>query len=386
MEFRRFGKTELRVPVFTFGGMRIPFDAADPDAPAKEENAIRTICRAVELGLSHLETARGYGNSEELFGKALNRLNRAEVLLTTKIPPADSESQFRQWLDDSLTRMNTGYLDNFDLHGINTEEKLRKSVGRSGTMRALRKAMDEGLIRHVGFSTHGPLDLILKTIETREFESVNLHYYYFDRHNEPAVERAAELDMGVFIISPTDKGGLLHRPPGKLSRLAAPYSPAALLHRFLLADERVHTLSLGAATPEEFALHLAAADRAGPLTDEELRLLNGIEAAMKDALGDTWCSVCFDCLPCPEDIHIPEALRLRNLAGGLDMMEYGRYRYKMFENAGEWYPGKKGDKCTECGDCLPRCPLRLDIPALLRETHAHLAGEEGRRLWADTVR
>ena len=385
MQYRRFGKTELTVPVFTLGGMRIPFGEDDSEAAAKEENAVRTVCKAVELGLTHLETARGYGNSEVLYGKALKHLNRDELVITTKIGPTDTEDQMRESIEDSLARMGIDYFDNFDIHGINTDEKLKKSVGSSGTMKAIRKAMDEGLIKHLGFSTHGPLDIILKTIETQEFESVNLFYFYFQQRNEPAVARAAELDMGVFIISPSDKGGMLYRPPDKLSRLAEPYTPAALSHRFLLADERVHTLSLGAASPEEFALHLAVADMVGPLTEEEQALLGNVHQAMCDTLGGTYCDECQKCLPCPEDINIPEVLRLRNLARGLDMMDFGRFRYKMFGGAGEWYPGAKPDTCTDCGDCEPRCPLDLKIVELLRETDEQLGGEEGKRLWAEPV-
>lgn len=76
------------------------------------------------------------------------------------------------------------------------------------------------------------------------------------------------------------------------------------------------------------------------------------------------CSQCYECLPCPEDINIPEVLRLRNLAVSFDMVEFGKYRYKMFENAGHWFPGRKAIRCTDCGDCLPRCPENLDIPKL----------------------
>lgn len=385
MQFRRFGKTELNVSVFTFGGMRIPFKEDDSDAAAKEENAIATVCKAVELGITHLETARGYGNSEVLIGKALKQLNREELLLTTKIGPTDTADQMRESIEDSLSRMGIDYFDNFDIHGINTDEKLEKSTRKGGCLSAIRKAMDEGLIRHLGFSTHGPTDVIVKTINTREFESVNLFYFYLQQRNLPAVERATELDMGVFIISPSDKGGQLYRPSEKLTQLATPYTPAALSHRFLLADERVHTLSLGAANPQEFALHLAVADQADPLTGEEQRLLDGIHQTMVDSLDGTHCDDCHQCLPCPESINIPEVLRLRNLARGLDMMGFGRFRYKMFGNAGEWFPGAKVENCTDCGDCEPRCPLNLKIVELLKETHEQLGGEEGKRLWAGTV-
>jgi predicted aldo/keto reductase-like oxidoreductase len=98
-------------------------------------------------------------------------------------------------------------------------------------------------------------------------------------------------------------------------------------------------------------------------------------------LGSDRCSQCYACLPCPVEIHIPEVLRLRNLAIAYDMNQFGQYRYRMFENAGHWFPGNKANHCTDCGDCLPRCPEHLPIPTLLRDTHQKLNGKAGRRLW-----
>lgn len=63
------------------------------------------------------------------------------------------------------------------------------------------------------------------------------------------------------------------------------------------------------------------------------------------------------------------------------MIEFGKYRYQMFENAGHWFPGNKANRCNDCGDCLPRCPEQLDIPTLLKQTHELLKGTERKRLW-----
>jgi predicted aldo/keto reductase-like oxidoreductase len=84
------------------------------------------------------------------------------------------------------------------------------------------------------------------------------------------------------------------------------------------------------------------------------------------------CTLCDQCLPCPENINIPEVLRFRNLVEGYNMSDYGSFRYNMLEGQGHWFPGKFSFNCTECGDCIPRCPENLNIPKLLMETHKTL--------------
>ena len=281
-----------------------------------------------------------------------------------------------------MARLRVDYLDNFDIHGINTEEQVEWALKKGGALEAVQQAMSEGLIRHVGFSSHGQLEIILKVIETGEFESVNLHYYYFNQRNLLALRRAGELDMGVLIISPTDKGGQLHRPPQYLRDLTAPYHPITINHRFLLSHREVTTVTVGAAHPDEFAPHLKALETDGPLTEEEREIIARLDSQYKK-LGNTFCTLCHQCLPCPERINIPEVLRLRNLAIAFEMVEFGRYRYKMFENADHWFGGRKAVYCTKCKHCLPRCPERLDIPALLMEAHKMLYREEGKRKWSD---
>ncbi|MBD2559397.1 MULTISPECIES: aldo/keto reductase [Nostoc] len=375
MQYRRFGKTNLHLSVFSLGTMRYL---------ASFENAHQTIEQALALGINHLETARGYGKSEEYLGRALKAglsVPRTRLYVTTKISATADADTMRRCIDESLERLQLDYLDCLGVHGLNTWQHLEWVQAKNGCMQAVEEAVADGRVRHVGFSTHGPLELIQAAINTDLFEFVNLHYYYFFQRHAPAIQLAAEKDMGVFIISPADKGGRLYTPPQTLKELCKPYSPLELNYRFLLSNNRITTLSIGPANPDELMEPLQFADDCGELTSAEISAFQQLEHHQKLALETDNCSQCYACLPCPENINIPEVLRLRNLTVAYDMKDYGQYRYGMFENAGHWFPGMKGNRCTECGDCLPRCPENLDIPALLEDTHQQLSGKAGRRLW-----
>ena len=355
-----------------------------------QDVAEQTIRRAIALGINHLETARGYGESERFLGAALqNGLPRSQLYITTKIAPTPDAATMERAIEESLQRLKVDYLDTLAIHGLNTWEHLAWVTAENGCMQAVRQALADGRVRHVGFSTHGFLEVILAAIATDLFEFVNLHYSLFFQRNQAAIALAHQKDMGVFIISPADKAGLLHTPPQTLTDLCAPFSPLELNYRFLLGNPAITTLSVGAANPTELDLPWIGADReflesdlesANPALSEVIARLQTHQA---QTLKTDLCSQCYACLPCPEGIHIPEVLRLRNLAIAYDMTQFGEYRYRMFENAGHWFPGNKANRCNECGDCLPRCPESLEIPTLLNDAHQRLNGKPGRRLWQD---
>jgi hypothetical protein len=350
-------------------------------ALADQATMTATIQRALELGINHLETAPSYGNSETFLGRSLTELDidRAKIILTSKILPKGNATDICSIVEQSLEQLQTDYLDCIAIHGINTVEHLNWVVETGFDVILDLKKQQK--IRHIGFSTHGDRQLILNAIQTNLFEFINLHYYYFSQRNAEAITAAAGKDMGIFIISPGDKGGQLFTPPATLEALCKPFTPLGLSYRFLLADPRITTLSFGAANPAELEILEAIADQDFPLTTAEQDIFQQLKNHQKQTLAMDFCAQCDQCLPCPETINIPEILRLRNLAIAYDMQGYGEYRYQMLENAGHWFPGRKGNACTECGDCLPRCPENLAIPRLLQDAHQRLNGKPRRRLW-----
>jgi predicted aldo/keto reductase-like oxidoreductase len=241
-------------------------------------------------------------------------------------------------------------------------------------------------VRHVGFSTHAPLPVIVDTVRTGEFDYINLHWYWIFQENWPAILEARRQDMGVFIISPNDKGGKLYEPTPKLVELCQPFAPMAFNDLFCLARPEVHTLSLGAARPEDFDAHVEAVghlnDPARPWENVDRRLHRHMEAA----LGTDWARHSFDGLPeweqVPGEINLRVLLRLWNLDEAFGMRDYAKMRYNLLGQADHWFPGKNaaGFSEEEILRCLARYRFRDRIPDILRQAHTRWFEKPAQRL------
>lgn len=389
MDYRRFGRTELAMPVFSCGGMRYQFKWQDVPSsqipPASQANLEATIRRSLDVGINHIETARGYGTSELQLGRILPTLPREQLIVQTKVSPKASAQEFRTDLEQSLANLRLDYVDLVALHGVNTQELLDWSLQPGGCLEVLREYQARGRLRFIGLSTHGPTELILKAIATDQFDYINLHWYYIFQDNWPAIEAARQHDMGVFIISPSDKGGKLYNPPPKFVDLCAPLSPIVFNNLFCLSHSQVHTLSIGASRPDDFDEHLKTLPLLDRASEVLPPILNRLEQEAIRTLGEAWYKTWHVGLPTadetPGQVNIRRILWLRNLAIAYDLVDYARMRYNLLGNGGHWFPGNKADRLAELelADCLSQSPHRAIIPQLLQETHDLLGGQAVQR-------
>lgn len=390
MLYKRFGRTELQMPVFSCGGMRYQFkwqDVTPAEIPAdNQENLEATIRRALEVGINHIETARGYGTSEMQLGKILPQFPREKLIVQTKVSPVANPQEFRQTFEKSLAYLQLDYVDLLGLHGINDAESLDHSIRADGCLEVAKQLQAEGKVRFIGFSTHAPTDIILQAINTNQFDYVNLHWYYINQWNWTAIEAANKLDMGVFIISPSNKGGLLYQPSAKLVDLCAPLSPMVFNDLFCLSHPQVHTLSIGAAKPTDFDEHLKTLELLDKAEEILTPILERLENAAIETLGEDWVKTWETNLPTwektPEQINIRVILWLLNLALAYDMIEYSKMRYNLLGNGNSWFPGNKADKLAELDlrECLVNSPHAEKIPQMLAKAEEILGGAEVKRL------
>ena len=138
---RRYGRTNYAMPVFSCGGMRFQYGwALEPGEEIPEEsqkNVEACIERALDLGINHIETARGYGTSELQLGKALSSYNREKMIIQTKVGPSDNVQQFKDDFELSFKNLQLPYIDFLSIHGINNQQTFDQTMKKGGCLAIL---------------------------------------------------------------------------------------------------------------------------------------------------------------------------------------------------------------------------------------------------------
>ena len=229
MNMRKMGNTGVELSALGFGCMRLP---TLENGAIDEKEAIRIIREAIDNGLNYVDTAYYYHDqqSEVLVGKALQDGYREKVHLATKQPEynIEKEEDFDNFLNTQLERLQTDHIDFYLLHALNRRTWDEKVVPFH-VLDKMKKAKEDGRVRHLGFSFHDDFDtfkMIIDSFDGWEFCQIQMNY--IDIENQATLkglEYAAQKGLGVVIMEPLLGGKLANLSPQGKEKLEPAKTP-----------------------------------------------------------------------------------------------------------------------------------------------------------------
>lgn len=354
-----------------FGLMRLPkLDADDAGSINIEESGLMAD-KFIERGFTYFDTAWMYHNkkSEPATKEFLvKRHNRSEYTLATKMHSSffSTEQERDEYFAAQLEKTGAGYFDYYLLHDVGREniEKFEKLH----CFEFIKQKMDEGIIKHFGFSSHEDAEHIDKLLTAHpEFEFIQLQINYLDWDSEgvqsrKCYEAAVKHNVDVVVMEPV-KGGTLANVPKEAEKLFKAYHPdmsvASWAIRFAASLENVKVVLSGMSSLEQLEDNISFMEDFQPLNDEEYEIIKKVVDIINDSIAIP-CTACSYCIEgCPMNIPIPRYFSLYNTdlyAGGGTAWTT---QMELYERTAITF-GKAGE-CIECGQCEAICPQHLPI-------------------------
>ena len=373
---REFGKLGITRSAFGLGCMRFTGHEVDGKMVTDEEKAIRIIRKAIDGGVTYIDTAYVYigGESEVVLGKALLDGYRDKVSIATKIPidRVKSIEDAEAILATELERLQTDHIDFYLMHGINKERwEEAKALGLPEWFDKLKA---EGKIRYKCFSFHGPYDEFEYILKDWDWDMVQIQYNFMDVENQAGtkgLELAGSLGIPVVIMEGL-LGGKLANAPDSVQAIYDEYpvkrEPVEWAFRFLVSHPEVATVLSGLTTEEQIEddLRIFNEEDLDVMTEEENAIIDRVRDAY-NARTKIGCTGCRYCMPCPNGVEIPRAFEIWNQSYMYGNIEDGKRAYGWLKN-----DGGAPDQCIECGACEAQCPQSLPIIESLKEVVAEL--------------
>jgi predicted aldo/keto reductase-like oxidoreductase len=328
MKIKELGKTGLKVSELGFGGI--------PIIPLGVEEAVTVVRHCFDLGITFFDTANMYGDSESKIGQALEKV-RGKVVLATKTLDQTYEGAAGH-IDQSLENLKTDTIDLYQLHNISKEADLDQILAKDGALEAVKEAQAAGKIKVIGFSSH---DIATATRICRMdlFSTIQFPFNFIEHDPADELFKAAKKSgMGIIAMKPLG-GGLLER--------------ADLCFKFLQQFPDVIPIP-GIQSREEMDEITALYQTPTPLSQTDRADIEKIQSQ----LGKRFCHRCGYCLPCEQGVMITEVMAFRSMARRLAPSIAVMIGQKAMDSV---------ELCTECGECLEKCPYSLPIPDVLRE-------------------
>ena len=378
MKYRTMGKLNIQASAFGLGCMRFN-GAASGDSIIDEEKAIRLIRRAIDGGVTYLDTAYVYldKTSEIVLGKALRDGYRDKVTIATKMPAeyVHNRAEMEVLLSSELSKLQTDHIDFYLMHGINKEKwEYFKSIGAPQFFDDMKQA---GKIRYKCFSFHGPYEEFEYILNDWDWDMVQIQYNFMDVDNQAGkkgLELAGRKGIPVVIMEGL-LGGRLSKAPSNVQALYDAFpvkrSPVEWAFRWLCNHPEVSVVLSGCNEQEQIDENLRVFDTvdSGIMSKEELKLMENVQAAYRSRTK-IGCTGCRYCMPCPNGVNIPGLFSVWNNVSLYDTNPKWDWDLRQIreKNSG-------ADQCVGCGACEAACPQHLNIIESLQTAWRELTAE-----------
>ena len=364
MKYRNFGKLGIQRSAFGLGCMRFN-GAASGDSIIDEEKAISLIRRAIDGGVTYIDTAYVYldKTSEIIVGKALQDGYREKVTIATKMPAelVHNREEMQAMLDEELKKLQTDHIDFYLMHGINKEKwEYFKSIGAPEFFDDMKKA---GKIRYKCFSFHAPYEEFEYIIKDYDWDMVQIQYNFMNEEYQAGtkgLELAGSLGIPVVIMEGL-LGGRLAKAPDNVQALYDAFeikrSPVEWAFRWLCNHPEIGTVLSGCNEAAQIDDNLRIFDTVEPgiMSEEELKLMSDVRDAYLSRMR-IGCTGCRYCMPCPNGVNIPGIFAAWN-----DVSLYNADPAEHFVMNEIRRNGAGADNCVACGACEAACPQHLPI-------------------------
>lgn len=380
MQHRSFGKSGFDVSILGFGCMRLPLlpgeNGSEPDAGRIDEaEATKMIRYAIDNGVNYIDTAYPYhrGSSETLVGKALKDGYREKVKLATKLPVwlMKTKEDFDKYLDEQLEKLQTDHVDVYILHALNKERW--NTIKELDVLGSMKKAIESGKVKHAGFSFHEDINFFRTILDSFDWGMCQIMFNYMeDREWEKHISYANSKGIAIVVMEPLLGGKLANIPPAEVAKVwkesGYDRSPADWALKWIYNYPEITLALSGMSTMEQVVENLKIAENSmpGTLSEKELNTIDKVRE-LYTGMTKVKCTGCEYCLPCPNNVSIPEIFSYYNEAATYNIHEASVKNY-----AGLRKSSKDASLCVECGKCEEACPQKLPIIRHLKEAHESL--------------
>lgn len=364
---RELGRTGLKVSQLGLGAMRLPMIGVRENAVVDRSLAIPLIHRAFKAGISYVDTAVGYCNSDSqrALGDALKGWRDKVVISTKNCYFGTVESEWWKNLEDSLERLQVESIDLYNHHGVNGRRFAEEISPRIS--RWMHKAKDRGLVKHIGVSFHDDNTALRTIVDSGYAEVITLQYNLLDRKLEDGIAYAHSKGIGVVVMGPLGGGRLALGGERPEPDLGGAGSVPQLALRFVLNNPYITVALSGMSSIDQVVENVVATGDFISLSAEERTAIQ-LRFERVSRMAGLYCTGCRYCQPCVSGVDIPAVFDHYNLS-----RVYGLHRAAM--NGYEMIVSQKrgADGCVECAICEEKCPQHLPIRAKLQEAHSVLA-------------